>query len=98
MPLSLNTVANNAVRATFTYRDETLTVEYRPNKVTRKTFAEIDAADKSGDILDQIDTISEVLAGKPEAPGTGMLKWWDFNDAGVIVPITSQQFEELPPA
>ena len=99
MPLSLSTVANNAVRATFTYKDETLNVEYRPNKITRKTFASMDAADKSGDILTQLDAMSELLAGKPDAPGTGVLLSWDLTDEqGVLVPLDAQRFEELPPA
>ncbi len=99
MPLSLSTVANNAVRATFYYGGDALIVEYRPNKITRKTFAAMDAADKSGDILTQLDAMSELLAGKPDAPGTGVLLSWDLTDEqGAVVPLDAKHFEELPPA
>jgi len=99
MPLSLNSISNNAVRATFSYGGEELEVEYRPNKITRKQIARMEAAEKSGELLSQLDTLTALLTGPEDAPGTGLLKWWDLPELDGVtpVPITFDRFADLPP-
>ncbi len=99
MPLSLNNISNNAVKATFHYGGEALEVEYRPNKITRKQIARMDAAAKSDDLFMQLDSLTLILTGPEDEPGTGLLKWWDMLELDGVtpIPIAFDRFTDLPP-
>ena len=71
MPLDLATLAAGIARVEIPYGDETLAVDYRPERITGRTYGVLQRAGRGGEL--DLDALYAELGA--------ILVWWDLTDA-----------------